>query len=130
MEHSVNQRVASIIMKMDPFEPFFQKFGGVFSKNVVKPGDNLNEQSKILLEMWANKTHTDPSFIYLCDWLRDKQGQDMVQKGNPTAENILYSRALFSIVVSLQDEIRRLSGLYDERLKGKDEDFDTIITVE
>lgn len=131
LENSINQRVAEIILKMDPFEPFFKEFGGVFSKDHPRPESKLDTRDSLLLKSWAYKTHDDPGFIFLCEWLMDKQGQDAIKKGNPTDKTILYSRALISIIMSFQEEVRRLHGIYESELNSRgEEEFDTTVTVE
>mgnify|MGYP007100042648 CR=1 FL=1 len=130
IENSVNQRVAEVISKMDPFEPFFKRFGGVFSKEHLRPEQNLDARSTLMLITWGYQQRDDPSFKYMYDWIMNNQGQDAIKKGNPTPETILYSRALMVIMPLLKREIERLASIYEDKLRDKDSEFDTTITVE
>lgn len=131
LENSVNKRVADIVLNMDPFEPLFKKFGGVFSKYHPRPETNLDERSQLMLETWGWQQNRDPAFEYMYDWIMNKEGQDAIKKGNPTPETILYSRALMATMVLYKSEVERLSGLYEDRLKkNKETNFDTAVTIE
>lgn len=131
LENSINKRVANIVLQMDPFEPLFKKFGGVFSKSHPKPEANLDERSQLMLETWGWQQSKDPAFEYMYDWIMNKEGQDAIKKGNPTPETILYSRAIMTTMILFKNEIDRLANLYEDRLnKNKDTEFDTTVTIE
>lgn len=129
-QESVNQRVAEALTRIDPWELIFKEYGGAFGDQYERPEEKLNANSALQLEMWGWYQTKDPSFEYLIQWMLDTQGNTMVKKGNPTPENILFSRAMIAAPMLLKREARRLASLYQERLDNKNEEFDSEVTVE
>lgn len=123
-----NQRVADILSKMDPFEPFFKKYHVIFSTEYERVEDKLNEQSRIQLFQWAYGLHRDPSFIHLVDWIRNTQGNATLRKARNDNE-WFYGRAAVTVMTSFVDEVGRLSSRYEELL-AKDHPFDPSLPVE
>jgi hypothetical protein len=119
----VNQRVASLMAHMDPFEPLMKMYNGIFSQEWERPEDKLDERSKLNMRMWAYSQARDPCFKYLTDWIANTQGNATLKKGNPTPDTILYGRAQISTVMLYKREIGRLSQAYEELL-NKDKEFE------
>lgn len=130
IDSEVSQRVAEIILKMDPFEPLMKSFNIVFTDDYPRPEDGLNTQSQILLKSWAYALRDDPSFKHLMQWIINMQGNAAVKKGNPTPETILFSRAMLAAPVLVMAEVRRLAQLYEELIAKRDEMFDPNIATE
>lgn len=128
ISEQVNQRVAEIVSKMDPFEPFFRKYNVIFSREYSRVEDKLNEQSRIQLFQWAYGLHRDPSFIHLADWIRNTQGNATLRKAKNDNE-WFYGRAAVTVMTSFVDEVGRLSSRYEE-LIAKDRPFDPSLPVE
>lgn len=129
IENEVDQRVAQVLLKMDPLEPMMQKFHVIFSKRFSRhPEDDLSPMLKTRLFMWAYGTVEDPSFKHLCDWIRNKQGNNTLQKGRNDAEWI-YGRAAVATVSLFVDEVGRLSSKYEEMLTRRREEFDKNLPV-
>lgn len=131
LDQLVNMRVATVLAKMDPFEPLMHQFRGIFSEEFEKPEDRLDPQSNLRLIMWAYQQTNDPQFNYLMNWVIDTQANATLKKGNPTPETILYGRAQISAPILIKREISRLGLLYEELLKKqKGEEFEENLSVE
>lgn len=125
----VNRRVADIVAKMDPFEPFFKKYHVVFSKEWAKPEDKLDTQSQLRLFQWAYGIDADPSFRYLVDWIRNTQGNATLRKAKNDNE-WFYGRAAVVVVTLLVDEVTRLASHYRELMAKRGDSFDPHLPVE
>lgn len=125
----VNQRVASFIATMDPFEPLMRSFNCIFTDDFERSEDGLNALEQLRLKNWAYGTRDDASFKHLIQWMINSQGNAALKKGNPTPETILYSRAMLAAPVLMQKEVRRLAQLYEELVAGKDS-FDPYTVTE
>jgi len=123
---SVNRRVADVLIKMDPFEPFLRTYQVVFSDDRwedKKPEDGLDSMEAMKLYMWAYATKRDSSFKLLVDWLRNQQGNKTLRKATNDKE-WFYGRAAVAALTLFVEEIGRLSTKYEEILKGGDDSFD------
>lgn len=129
LDMEVNRRVADIVAKIDPFEPFFKRYNVVFSKEWERPEDRLNPQSQLQLFMWAYQVEGDPSFKYLVDWMRNTQGNATLRKAKNENE-WFYGRAAVVVVTLLVDEVTRLASHYREILAKRGQSFDEHLTVE
>lgn len=129
LDMQVNRRVADIVAKMDPFEPFFKKYHVVFSKEWERPEDRLNPQSQLQLFMWAYQVEGDPSFKYLVDWMRNTQGNATLRKAKNENE-WFYGRAAVAVVTLLVDEVTRLASHYRELMAKRGQSFDEHLPVE
>lgn len=131
IENTVNQRVASTLMRIDPFKPVLDKYGGAFGEDFQRPEENLNEQGQMLMFMWGYAQIKDPSFLHFIQWILNTEGNAMVKKGNPTPETILYSRAMIAAPLLMRREVKRLAGRYAEIMAERGGgDFDPVLTVE
>ncbi len=130
-ESRVNQKVAAIIAKMDPFEPLMLKFNGIFSREYDHPESKLDAKGQIQMKLWGYQQAHDPCFEHMMNWMMDTQGNATLKRGNPTPETILYGRSQISNIVLILREIGRLSLLYEEMLEeNKIQDFDNTKSVE
>lgn len=128
---TVNQRVAGVLAKSDPFEPLLKEFHGIFSEEYEKPEDQLNPVSEMQLKMWAYAQRSDPSFKYMMDWLANKQGNHTLRQPYLTPETILYGRALITNVTLIKKEVKRLALSWEDHLREmRGESFDSNLTVE
>lgn len=125
----INQRVAEVLLKMDPFEPFLKKYNVIFSEEWDRPEDNLDERSKFRLTMWAYGTKKDPSFLHLINFLRDTQGNATLRKAKNDNE-WFYGRAAIATLTLFVEEIGRLSSQFEETRSRKDQTFDEHLVVE
>jgi len=129
IEQTVNQRVATIVSQMDPFEPFLKKYHGIFSEEFARPEDNLNDQGKILLYGWAYTQVKDPSFRHLTEWIQNMQGNLTLRKAKNDHE-WFYGRCAVIVVELLVKEVRRLAVNYEGLMVRKDKPFDDSLSVE
>lgn len=126
----VNSRVADIILKMDPYEPFLKKYNVIFSENWEKSDDRLDDQSRLSLYMWAYGFHKDVNFQYLIDWTKNTQGNAAIRKASNEKE-WFFARACIITIELLVEEIGRLSSHYQAILDGrKQKGFDKTLAVE
>ena len=130
LDLEVNNRVADIVMKMDPFEPFLKKYNVIFSKEYPRPEDKLDSVSQLKMFMWAYGMYTDPSFRYLTSWIINTQGNATLRKGKTDPEWFFGRSAIVTIGLFV-DEVGRLASHYKEILaKAEGETFDETLTVE
>lgn len=129
LDAAIGQRVAQTLAKMDPFEPLFKEFHGIFSEEFERPEEKLDTRSTLSLTMWAYQQSTDPSFKFLTNWVMNTQGNETLKRAAVTPERILYGRAQISSTLLFINEIKRLGALYEDMLK-KDQPFDGVVTVE
>jgi hypothetical protein len=118
----VDQRVAKVLSERDPFEPLLQHFKGTFSEEYERPEERLNQQGQISMKLWGYQQTHDPSFKYVIEWIANKAGNQLINKGLPSIERQLFARAQISTMLLLRKEARRLSSLYEE-LMGKEDEF-------
>lgn len=131
IDTTVNQRVANILEKMDPFEPLLKEFHGIFNKEYEKPEDKLNEQSKVMLKMWGYQQRDDPSFKYITEFVINTQANETLKRAPVTPERIMYGRAQISGMILFIREVERLGLLWDDELtKNKESRFDESLSVE
>lgn len=133
-EDEVNFRVAKIINGMDPLEPVLKMYHGVFSDEYERPEDNLDKKSQLNMKMWAHRMYTDPSFKYMTDFIMNTFGNETLKRvpindEKLAAQRLWYGRAQIATMILFKKEIKRLSSLYEELLKPKEE-FDENTTVE
>lgn len=128
LEMTVNQRVANVLLQMNPFEPFLRKHNVVFSKEWKNPEDKLDEQSKIRMFMWAAGMVKDPSFRHMTDWIINTQGNNTLRKGTNEHE-WFFGRAAIITMDLFVSEVGRLASRYNEMLK-KGDDYDPHLAVE
>lgn len=129
LELEINRRVAEVLLKMDPFEPFLKKYNVIFSEEWERPEDRLNDQSRTMLFQWAYGLEGDPSWKHLTDWVRNTQGNATLRKGRHSDE-WFYGRAAVIVVGLFVDEVRRLSSHYKEILAQKGHTFDPHLVVD
>lgn len=125
----VNSRVADIILKMDPLEPFLKKYHVVFSEAWDNLEDKLDSASQTALCMWAHGVHGDPYFKYLTEWIINTQGNSTLRKAKTEME-WFYGRASIATIALLTREIGRLSERYKETLDTRFGGFDKNLAVE
>lgn len=125
---AVNQRVAEILLKMDPLEPFLKDHNVIFSKEWQRPEDRLDDQSKLRLLSWAYSTVKDPSFIHITDFVRNTQGNNTLRKASNPREWDFGRSAIITIDLFVK-EIQRLSSRYEEIFSSKEEYFDETSTI-
>ncbi len=119
---------------MDPFEPLYKTFNGVFSEDFEKPEENLDERSQLLMKMMGYQLREDPSFKYLMDWIVNSQGNQMLRSPARNDEELgqvlKYGKAQISGVKIIQKQIKRLGSLYDEMLNQDKTPVDPGTSVE
>lgn len=131
VDEQVDQRVAQILLSMDPFEPLMQKYHGTFGPSYERPEDKLSKPGRTAMLMWGYAQKNDPSFEHFTQWILDTQGNAMVKKGNPTPETILFSRAMIAGPLLMREEIKRLASLYEEMMDDdRQSDFDSSVALE
>lgn len=132
LDHRVNQRIASMLLKTDPFELIMKEYHGIFSEEFEHPEDNLNTQGKIGMRLWAYGQVHDPHFNHMIAWVMNSQGNETLKRAPVTTERIMYGRAQISTALSLKKEIGRLSLAYEELLEKQKngEDFESETSVE
>ncbi len=128
-ELNANRRVVDTLARLDPFEPLLKKYNSVFGEDYEKPEEKLDARGQLGLKLWAYTVYDDPYFQFLLQWLLNTQGNAAINKGNPTPETILWSRALISNLLLFKREVGRLAALYKELLVEKDGP-DAELTVE
>ncbi len=129
LDMEVNDRVAQIVLKMDPFEPLMKKYNIVFSREWQHPEENLDDQSKIRLFQWSYGVVNDPSFLHVINFFRDTQGNATLRKAK-TADEWFYGRSSIATLTLFLDEIKRLASHYEEMVAKKDKNFDPHSAVE
>lgn len=134
-ENLINQRVAEIVSKMDPFEPLMKEFHGAFSEDYQRPEEQLNEPGKLQMYMFGHRWMQDPSFTYLCDWIMNQHGSMVFKAAHLNRDTaldiVLYAKAQISTMVLLRKELGRLSSLYQEVIQKNDnEAINSFNTVE
>lgn len=130
IDNEVNDRVATILAKMDPFEPLLRKYNLVFSQEYDHPEDRLDEQSQLRMFMWAHGIEEDPSFRFLTDWIRNTQGNATVRKSS-TDQQWFFGRAMVASISLFVDEVSRLSSRYKDILAERDgQGFDPHLPTE
>lgn len=130
-EHRVNVRVAEIINRMDPFEPVFRKFKGVFSEEFPHPEDKLDDAGKLSMMFYGYMQMQDPCYKYIIDWIINTQANDTLKRAPVTEERIMYGRAQISGMILFRDEIKRLANAYADLMeKKKPETIDETNTVD
>src|SRR5664279_750227 len=82
----VDQRVAKVLTERDPFEPLLQNFKGTFSDEYERPEEPLNAQGEIAMKLWGYQQTHDPSFKHVTDWIMNKAGNQLINKGLPSVE--------------------------------------------
>lgn len=127
--HEVNLRVAEIMNKMDPLDPVLKLFHGIFSIEYERPEDKLDERSQFNMKMFAWRTIKDPSFTYLVEWVMNQAANETIKRAPITVERVQYGRAQLANMILFRRELERLSNLYEEALKPKEE-FDEHTTIE
>lgn len=130
LDMQVNQRVADVLFKMDPFEPLLKKYHVVFPNEweELKPELDLDSIGAIRLCMWAYGTKTDPSFLHLVNWLRDQQGNKTLRVAKNENE-WFFGRAAVATLTLFVEEIGRLSSKYEEVMSHRDKSFDAHLPV-
>lgn len=128
LDERVNQRVADVLLKMDPFEPLMRKYNVVFSEEWQHPEDKLDHMGKLSLVMWAHGLKKDPNFKHLVDWIRNTQGNNTIRVAKNDHE-WLYGRAAIATITLLVDEIGRLSSRYEDMIEQRDSNFDAHLPV-
>lgn len=133
VDSRANQRVAEIVLALDPFEQITKKFRGSFSKNFERVEDELSEPGKIQMFMWGYQQANDPSFKRMVDWIANSAGNQMVRAPVRSiaegGEVLIYGKAQIASMLLLAKEIQRLSSQYEEMMRKK-EDFNSETTVE
>lgn len=126
----VNQRVADVLFKMDPFEPLLKKYNIVFPNEWEdrKPEEDIDSVGAIRLFMWAYGTKTDPNFLHLVNWLRNQQGNNTLRKARNENE-WFFGRAAVATLTLFVEEIGRLSSKYEEVMSHRDKSFDAHLPV-
>ena len=130
VENKVNQRVAEVLLKMDPLEPLFKKYNVLFSAEYEHPEESLDERSKLSMYMWGFQQHKDPHFHRFANWIIDCYGNQLLKKSNPSPENLLYNRAQMGGMILAKAEIQRLSNIYEKIITNREEEIDDTLTVE
>jgi len=127
---AVNQRVADVLFKMDPFEPLLKKYSVVFPDKWEerKPEDDLDTMGAVRLFMWAYGTRNDPNFKHLIDWLRNQQGNNTLRKAKNENE-WFFGRAAVATLTLFVEEVGRLSSKYEEIMSRRDQSFDAHLPV-
>lgn len=120
-EERVDQRVAKVLAERDPFEPLLQHFKGTFAQEYERPEERLDSQGQIAMYLWGYQQTHDPSFKHVTEWIANKAGNQLIQKGLPSVERQLFARAQISTMLLFKQEARRLSSLYEEMIGKKDE---------
>lgn len=131
IEQEINQRIAALMLKMDPFELVMREYRGVFGQDFEHPEDNLDARGVLNLRSFGYTIATDPSFNFLCDWIMNSQGNETLLKAAVTPERILYGRAQISAMLAFRKEVRRLSAAYEDmRDKQNGRDYDPTLSTE
>ncbi len=129
LEYAVNNRVAEVLLKMDPWEPLLKKYNVIFSEEWKHPEDNLDAPSQIRLFMWAYQMEGEASFIHLTNWIRNTQGNNTLRRGSHEREWD-YGRASIATITLFVDEVSRLASHYRDILASKGMTFDEHLPVE
>ena len=135
VDNRVNVRVAKIISSMDPFEPIYRKFQGIFSDDFEKPEEKLDERGQLLMKMLGFQLYHDVSFKYLMDWIVNSQVNAMLKAPARTNEErgevLMWGKAQVAGIVVLKTQLKRLNSLYDEMLaEGKETPPDPGVSIE
>ena len=130
IEKIANQKVAEILLKIDPLEYCLKEFHGIFSEEFDKPENNLDDQSRLRLSMWAYSQKDDVQARFLSDWIMNTAGNALVKLTNPNPATTGYYRSQIANEITRRKEIGRLSLYYEGIIKKKDEEFDSGVGVE
>lgn len=128
-EDKVNQRVALLVSQIDPMEIVLRKYKASFLKEYRRAEEDLDEPSKIQMEMWGYRNHNDPCFKLMTEWIANKQGVFSFQHAKKP-EDLLFGQASVITIEVLLKEVKRLSSLYEERIQPSGADADYSNTVE
>jgi hypothetical protein len=128
IEQGTRQRVAEIILKMDPFEPLMKKCNVIFSEEWEHPEDKLDSQSQLRLFMWAYGQKDDPSFNYLMSWIQNTQGNATIRKSTNEKE-WFFGRACLAVMTLFVREVGRLSSHYEDLMRRREQSFDENLPV-
>lgn len=129
MDLEINNRVAEITLKMDPFEPFLKKHNVIFGRDWIHPEDNLDSVSQLRMFMWAYGMIDEPSFKYITNWIINTQGNNTLRKAQSDAE-WFYGRSAIVTIGLFVDEVGRLASRYKEIRAREENRFDENLTVE
>lgn len=130
-DDKVNQRVANVMLSVDPFEALMKRFHGVFSKEYQRAEEQLDDRSQLQMMMWGSQQCRDPSFKYMTEWVMNMQANETLKRAPVTEERILYGRAQVSCMLLFVKEVERLGLLYDDYLqKQKNPDFNSELSTE
>lgn len=130
IDNEVNDRVATILSKMDPFEPLLRKYNIIFSEEYLHPEDRLDDRSQLQMFMWAWGIESDPSYKYLIDWIRNTQGNATVRKSS-TDQQWFFGRAMVASISLFATEVSRLSSRYKDILAERDgQSFDKNLPID
>lgn len=131
IQTSTNARVASVLAKLDPFEPLMKEFKGIFVKEYEHPEDKLDARGQLMMRQWGYQLAEDPSFRYMMEWVMNTQGNETLKRAYPTPERIMYGRAQISSMILFKKEVERLAEAYrDELEKNKVQEFNSEVAVE
>lgn len=133
VQDEVNQRVANIILKIDPMEILMKEYSGIFSQEYERVEEPLGAQGQMQMMMWGYSQAKDPCFNRLHDWVINSQGNETMKRAAATEKRLMYGRAQIASMILYRKEVRRLSSLYEELLAKKNEDgkgVDSGLTVE
>ena len=120
----VDQRVAEVLLRMDPLEPLIREYHGIFSEYFTQPDEKLDDQSRLRLSMWAYKEKHDVEAKYFSEWIMNTAGNAYIGLTNPKPETTAYFRAQIANEMLRKKEIGRLSLYYEEKIKRNvGEDF-------
>lgn len=129
IEERVNQRIAKVLLDMDPFEPFMRKYHGVFSEQFEHPEDKLDAKGQLLMKSWGYQQRNDPSFKFMTEWMLNTQGNNTLRKAKIDHEWFFGRACIVSIELFVR-ETGRLAGLYEELIEKDKNQFDENLTVE
>lgn len=136
IQNEVNQRVAVVLSRMDPYEMVMREFDGVFGESFERPEERLDQRSVHNLQQMGYTIADDPSFLYLCSWIMNSQANETFLRSSVPDEKtammkLMYGRAQVGGILAFRKEIRRLSEAYKDRLNGNQpEEFDSALSTE
>lgn len=129
IQRETDQRVATAVAKIDPFELMMEQYHGIFSKEYAHVEDPLDAHGQLSILSWAHQAHHSAGFKHLTQWIMNTQGNETLKKAVVTPDRILYGRAQISCMLLFVKEVQRLATAYDEMTKEV-KGFDSALAAE
>jgi hypothetical protein len=127
-EAKISQRVADIVLQLDPLDLALKKYNIDFLKEYNRPYEDMDGPSQFMMMQWGYQQHNDPSFRKMTEWIANSQGNISFKKGR-NREDLLFGQGAVCTMEVLRQEVKTLYNMYEERQRRPGE-FDGTKVVE